>query len=240
MTDNRTTELRGKLTEHGVKHEDSELTDFNDGTTTYYTEWGGNDDGDGANVYVEYVDGTVLRMFDATPEQAIAATLGDEPKSMRVFASMETALTIAEKEVEIENLKRENAELCDENAELAHRRAELEAAALVSERHAYEQRITGDGSDWGEIMRDAYDDLMASACEACTPEQMRQLTDYIRDEIGSERTCHAESDLSEWVCSRCQCWIPLGLTPENIKHASEWRYCPHCGARVKAVSDDER
>ena len=54
--------------------------------------------------------------------------------------------------------------------------------------------------------------------------------------LGSERgTCHAESDLSEWVCSKCQCWIPLGLTPENIMHASEWRYCPHCGARVEAV-----
>lgn len=53
----------------------------------------------------------------------------------------------------------------------------------------------------------------------------------------AERTCHAESDLSEWVCSRCQCWIPLGLTPENIKHASEWKFCPHCGARVKAVSE---
>ncbi len=77
MTDNRTAELREKLGERGVKHEDSELTDFHDGTTTYYTEWGGNDDGDGANVYVEYVDGTVLRMFDATPEQAIAATLGN-------------------------------------------------------------------------------------------------------------------------------------------------------------------
>lgn len=51
----------------------------------------------------------------------------------------------------------------------------------------------------------------------------------------AERTCHGESDLSEWVCSECQCWIPLGLTPENIKHASEWRYCPHCGAKVKAV-----
>ena len=77
-TDNRTTELRKLLDERGVEHEDSELTGFHDGTTTYYTEWGGNDDGDGANTYVEYVDGTVLRMFDATPEQAIAATLGSE------------------------------------------------------------------------------------------------------------------------------------------------------------------
>ena len=46
------------------------------------------------------------------------------------------------------------------------------------------------------------------------------------------KTCHAESDLSEWVCSNCQCWIPLGLTQENIKYASEWRFCPNCGAKV--------
>ena len=71
-----TEELRRLLDERGVNHEDSELTDHYNGTTTYYTEWGGNDDGDGANVYVGYVDGTILRMFDATPEQAIAATLG--------------------------------------------------------------------------------------------------------------------------------------------------------------------
>ena len=73
-----TDELRRLLDERGVEHEDSELTDHGDRTTTYYTEWGGNDDGDGANVYVEYMDGTVLRMFDATPAQAIAATLGND------------------------------------------------------------------------------------------------------------------------------------------------------------------
>ena len=71
-----TDELRKLLDERGVEYEDSELIDHVNRTTTYYTEWGGNDDGDGANVYVEYTDGTVLRMFDATPEQAIAATLG--------------------------------------------------------------------------------------------------------------------------------------------------------------------
>ena len=49
---------------------------------------------------------------------------------------------------------------------------------------------------------------------------------------GECETCHAESDLSEWVCSECQCWIPLGLTTENIGRASEWRYCPHCGRKV--------
>lgn len=72
-----TEELRRILDERGVEHEDSELIDHGDRTTTYYTEWGGNDDGDGANVYAEYMDGTVLRVFDATPEQAIAATLGN-------------------------------------------------------------------------------------------------------------------------------------------------------------------
>ena len=72
-----TDELRKLLDERGVEYEDSELIDHGNRTTTYYTEWGGNDEGDGANVYVEYMDGTVLRMFDATPEQAIAATLRD-------------------------------------------------------------------------------------------------------------------------------------------------------------------
>lgn len=63
---------------------------------------------------------------------------------------------------------------------------------------------------------------------------MTSATELLRKLLDERGTCHAESDLSEWVCSNCQCWIPLGLTPENIKHASEWRYCPHCGARVKA------
>lgn len=119
MTDNRTTELRRLLDERGVEYEANRL-DFDGGNYNIYTEWGDIS-------YVEYADGTVLRIFDCTPEQAIAATLGNG-------------------------------------------------------RH--------------------------------------------------KQTCHAESDLSEWVCSNCQCWIPLGLTPENIKHASEWRYCPHCGAKV--------
>jgi len=60
------------------------------------------------------------------------------------------------------------------------------AATLGSDRHPYEQRITGDGSNWCEIMRDAYDGLMANACESCTPEQMEQLVDHIRAELGSE------------------------------------------------------
>lgn len=59
------------------------------------------------------------------------------------------------------------------------------AATLGIDRHPYEQRITGDGSDWGEIMRDAYDDLIAAACESCTPEQMRKLADHIRAELWS-------------------------------------------------------
>jgi hypothetical protein len=71
-------------------------------------------------------------------------------------------------------------------SEYAERIKQAIAAMLGSEHHAYEQRITGDGSDWGEIMRNAYDDLMATACESCTPEQMEQLSDYIRAELRSD------------------------------------------------------
>ena len=67
--------------------------------------------------------------------------------------------------------------------------------------------------------------------------RLQAIADELNAALGSGKrgTCHAESDLSEWVCSECQCWIPLGLTPENIGQASEWRYCPHCGREVKAV-----
>ena len=58
-----------------------------------------------------------------------------------------------------------------------------------------------------------------------TPEQAIAIT------LG-ERTCKGESDLSEWVCSECQCWIPTGITQENKERVSAWNFCPHCGAKV--------
>lgn len=90
------------------------------------------------------------------------------------------------------------------------------AATLGSERHPCEQRITGDGSDWGEIMRDAYDDLMASACESCTPEQMEQLADYIRAELGSG-TLTAEQ-VREAVMSADRWEKPMGDTGLTNTH----------------------
>lgn len=88
------------------------------------------------------------------------------------------------------------------------------AATLGSDSHPYEQRITGDGSDWGEIMIDAYDDLMAAACESCTPEQMAQLADHIRAELGSGTCkCGWRGFVDSW-----------GYEPPN--------YCPRCGGEV--------
>jgi hypothetical protein len=100
-------------------------------------------------------------------------------------------------------------------------------APLGSEHHAYEQRITGDGSDWGEIMRNAYDDLMATACESCTPEQMEQLSDYIRAELGSG-TCELTLDGTDgcFGCSECL---------ENIPPLAN--FCPNCGARIRKAAE---
>lgn len=50
--------------------------------------------------------------------------------------------------------------------------------------------------------------------------------------VPTKRTCKGESDMSEWVCSECQCWIPTGITHENKKRVSAWNFCPHCGAKV--------
>lgn len=80
MTDNRTTELREKLDKLGIKHLDSDLP-YNK-----QTRWNRGAGGWGA-CYVEITHGSILpadsiidnctlRIYDCTPEQAIAATLG--------------------------------------------------------------------------------------------------------------------------------------------------------------------
>lgn len=61
-----TERLRALLDERGVEYE-AERIDFSN-----YLTWGEND----CYSYTEYPDGTVLRIWDCTPEQAIAATLG--------------------------------------------------------------------------------------------------------------------------------------------------------------------
>ena len=77
MTDNRTTELREKLTEHGVDYEVKDLSNikfFHD------TRWNAN----GVHwCYTEFVGATTCLTMcnewkDCTPEQAIAATLGKQ------------------------------------------------------------------------------------------------------------------------------------------------------------------
>ena len=81
MTDNRTTELREKLDKLGIKHLDSDLP-YNK-----QTRWNRGAGGWGA-CYVEITHGSILpadsiidnctlRIYDCTPEQAIAATLGN-------------------------------------------------------------------------------------------------------------------------------------------------------------------
>ena len=63
-----TNELRKLLDERGVEYEAERIDSSN-----YFT-WGEND----CYSYTEYQDGTVLRIWDCTPEQAIAATLGSD------------------------------------------------------------------------------------------------------------------------------------------------------------------
>ena len=69
-----TDELRKMLEEQGVEYE-AECIDF----SNYFT-WGEND----CYSYTEYQDGTVLRIWDCTPEQAIAATLGTSERTCHI------------------------------------------------------------------------------------------------------------------------------------------------------------
>lgn len=95
------------------------------------------------------------------------------------------------------------------------------AATLGSGTHPYEQRIVGDGSSWGEVMRDAYDNLMAAAGESCSPDELAELEAYIH----AERTCHnATNDIFyTFMCSECGYTEEQGI-PD---------YCAGCGAKVE-------
>lgn len=177
MTDNRTTErLRALLDERGVEYETYDIIIGKAVTWTVgVCNWVALPDERGlaVGVYKDYL----------TPEQAIAATLGDE-------------------------------------------------------RHAYEQRITGDGSDWSEIMRDAYDELMAAANESCTPDELAELGAHIAATLG-RGTCEYviednmnESDGMGDVWFRC-----TNCGTRYDYYADEWLlkmpYCPKCGCEVE-------
>ena len=139
------------------------------------------------------------------------AELRSEPLSMRTFDSMETALSIAEKEVEIEELRRENYELCKENEELAHRRAELES--------------TAHGTLTAEQVREVL--LCHLPHREYYSVEQTDVWQVIADELNSraERTCR-DTDENEWhfVCSAC------GYEQNGYE---TWNYCPNCGARVE-------
>lgn len=93
----------------------------------------------------------------------------------------------------------------------------------------------GGGKLTAEQVREAWCSNLKRDCLYDPPSpDWQAIADELNATLGGSgcETCHGESDLSEWVCSECQCWIPLGLTPENIERASEWRYCPHCGRKA--------
>jgi hypothetical protein len=74
-----TERLRATLNELGVEWVG---TDFAEPTEGHPTNTSLGSEHHNA-VFIEYTDGSVLRLFDLTPEQAIAATLGDSVATLK-------------------------------------------------------------------------------------------------------------------------------------------------------------
>ena len=154
MTDSQTTEL------------------LREGLTEHGTEWRSGLEGVtfvGDWCFVEYDNGKLAATCEPvlTPEQAIAAI---------------TERECLERAAKSDWLGQHFYAIMAENRELQAKLDELNTRAC--ERHAYEQRITGDGSDWGEIMCSAFDALMAAACEACTLDELERFEAHIMKEVG--------------------------------------------------------
>ena len=181
---------------------------------------------------IEYADYSQLH-------DAIAATLSDEPKSMRVFDSMETALTIAEKEVEIEKLKRENAELCDENEELVHRRAELEAATFGRVGSEVGSEVTSEVRGGKLTAEQVHDAIFNGSSYASFDGAkyyadgigMQAIADELNAEMGGGECDAVRNERTQTiVCSECG---GGGLTIPNKGQSALRNFCPNCGAKIR-------
>ena len=53
------------------------------------------------------------------------------------------------------------------------------------------------------------------------------------DTFKPERTCNAESNGTEPICSECGCWLPVYITDCNGRQNTRFNYCPNCGAKVE-------
>ena len=105
-------------------------------------------------------------------------------------------------------------------------------------RAPYEQRIKGDGSNWCEIMIDAFDDLMATAYEACTEDEVMQLHAYISNEVVGE--CKNVGEPTDFCCSECgaRLYTEMGDGYTMIECDEKTiiktpKHCPNCGKAVK-------
>ena len=96
--------------------------------------------------------------------------------------------------------------------------------------HPYEQKIVGDGSDWGEIMKDAFDELMASACESCSDAEIEELEDYIRSYVGAVHLGKSRNSEMRELESRVSAL-------ESLVYSSR-RYTMTFGRRSKLLEND--
>ena len=110
----------------------------------------------------------------------------------------------------------------------------------MTDNHPYEQRITGDGDNWGEIMADAFDGLMASASESCTAEELDALESHIAATLGGGE-CEFNV-VEEFIpgkrqraniceCSNCGYRCAYGFIMDE-----GFKYCPRCGAKVRKAA----
>lgn len=186
------------------------------------------------------------------PEEAIALTLGNEPKSMRTFDSMETALAIAEKEVELEKLKRENADL---QAALNKETEKLETATLdrpKARSHPYGYEPDTGAFDATRCECGCINDISATYCNDCggkieidmnaekeiyhTPLHFVYAIKHDDDslELGGKKYIATMPDSDEceivykgnlwWECQSCN---------EQMRVASDYpNFCPKCGRKA--------
>lgn len=206
MTDNRTTELREKLTERGIEYT------TNDHLGAYETSWDGF-------TAMQLTPGAKL-MMEFTPEQAIAATLGSE--------------RVAELEAENERLRKAGYEIGYHDAMKAAKRGGTLTAEQVRETVEKHWHDLSDEYDmpeasalpeysynWQAIADELNAELGSGTCEPKWVLQGKtQTQEFWRCECGN---CGHEFGVETRES------FPLKMTIGKVDVPN---YCPNCGARV--------
>lgn len=219
MTDNRTTELRRLLDDRGVEYE---AEDMQTNMQTYWGDW----------CVMEPLDAKPhtlgaqceLMLIPATPEQAIAATLGSEPPYDELLRCLEHDWNIS---ASWDGLRKFWCiELTEEGVKLRDAIHGMLTAEQVREAIMLADRWEKPMGDTG--LTNTHLIIRDDGWQAIADELNAKLGSGTCEMVTSGTACKGNTDKR---CTSCGAY-GIGEHYDGDEHITTPKFCPECGAKV--------